>query len=371
MRFTCYKNDLVEALQILIHSVAVKPMTPILSGIYLNLTEDGLEMQANNFSSGTTLRIPVTAESYGEAVVSGKRFQDFIRGIPDDIITLFGEEAAPTFAIESGGAHIDLLTMPATEFPKVKRQDTFGSFRIRANTLKNLIRKTVFAVSKDNERPVFKGCCFEIKDNRINVLATNAQRIAFASDVIQNHTPERAASFVVPPDVLRCLMQSFDPNDVENMVEVSYSDRIVNFEFDNVFMTSRLIDGEFPAYDKAFETDFSTRVEVSRLDLRGSVELIALTAREAEYNAIKFEIVPGYIKISSFSPDVGEAYKTIEADVSGDETEIAFNAEYLIDVLRVLETSRISIQLGGRYDPVLFREDKNDNYSYVTTPVRI
>ena len=369
MRFTCYKNDLVEALQVAIRSVAVKPITQILSGIYLRVDGRDLEMQANNFSTGIVIRVPVNVESEGEVVLSGKKFQEFVRNMPDETITLFGEEAATTFSMESGGAQIELLTMPASEFPKVKVPDTYGSFTIRSNVLKNLIRKTIFAVAKDDDRPVFRGCCFEIDGNKISLVATNAQRIAIAKESLQHNDTNDNVSFVVPSETLRYF--NFDPNDVENTVEVKYSDRIVTFGYNNVYITSRLLEGGFPDYERVFQDEYTTHVKINKAELRNAVDLIALTARESEFNMIKFDIMQGRMEISAYSPDIGEARKNIEVETSGDMLEIAFNVDYLLDALRVMDTPFVHMHLNGNNSPVLLSEPDNENYSYIITPVRI
>ena len=131
MKFSCYKNDLTEALQFVIRAVAVKPMTPILAGIYLKAEGSMLELQANNFSTGIITRIPVNTEVSGVTVVSGKRFQEFVRNMPDDTITFSDEDNNNSLRIESGGASVELLTMTAGDFPKVKTPETDNSFKIR------------------------------------------------------------------------------------------------------------------------------------------------------------------------------------------------------------------------------------------------
>ena len=155
MKFSCYKSDLTEAMQFAIRAVAVKPMTPILAGIYLKADGSMLEIQANNFSTGLITRIPVNTEVPGEVVVSGKRFQEFVRNMPDDTITF--SNANNMLMIESGGASVELLTMTASDFPKVKTPDTDRSFKIRTTVLRNLIKRTAFAVAKDDARPIFTG----------------------------------------------------------------------------------------------------------------------------------------------------------------------------------------------------------------------
>ena len=368
MRFSCYKNDLTEALQFVIRAVAVKPMTPILAGIYLRAEGSMLELQANNFSTGIITRIPVNTEVPGEVVVSGKRFQEFVRNMPDDTITFNDEESNNTLAIESGGASVELLTMAAGDFPKVKTPETDNSFKIRTTMLRDLIRKTVFAVGKDETRPVFMGCSFEVIGDKISLVATNTHRLA----LVKEQLPESYSdcNFVVPAETLRGIMLRIDPKDVENYVTINYSTRYLTFKFDNVFVTARLIEGTFPPYDKVIPNSSTTRVKVDTAEFRNAVEFVALMSKETEYNTVKLAIGDGSIEISSNSPEVGGAVKSVEAQIDGDDLEISFNANYIVDVLKVFDSKQVNIALNDRYSPAAFTEPENDSYVYIATPVR-
>ena len=366
MKFSCYKNDLTEALQFVIRAVAVKPMTPILAGIYLKAEGSMLELQANNFSTGIITRIPVNTEVSGEVVVSGKRFQEFVKNMPDDTIT-FSDEGN-SLMIESGGANVELLTMTASDFPKVKTPETENSFKIRTTALRDLIRKTVFAVAKDETRPVFTGCCFELKGDQISLVATNTHRLALAKEQLPEAYTD--CTFVVPAETLRGLMLRIDPKDVENYVTINYSTRYLTFTFDNVFMTARLIEGQFPPYDRVIPPSSTTFVNVDTKEFKNAVEFVALMSKETEYNTVKLIFGNGGIEISSNSPEVGGAVKSVEAQIDGDELEISFNADYISDVLKVLDVKQVNIALNDRYSPAKFTEPDNDGYIYIATPVR-
>lgn len=368
MKFSCYKSDLTEALQFVIRAVAVKPMTPILAGIYLKAEGSMLEIQSNNFATGIITRIPVNTEVAGETVVSGKRFQEFVKNMPDDTITFSDEDNGNLLTIESGGAAVELLTMTASDFPKVKTPETDNSFKIRTTALRNLIRKTAFAAAKDNDRPIFTGGCFELKDDTIKLIATNTHRLALAAEKLPESYPE--ATFVVPADTLRGLMLRIDPKDVENYVTINYSTRYLTFNFDNVFMTARLIEGQFPPYDRVIPSSSTTQVKVDAGEFKAAVEFVALMSKETEYNTVKFVFHDGDIEISSNSPDVGGAVKNIEATIDGEELEISFNADYITDVLKIIDGKQINIELNDKYSPAKFTEPDDDNYIYIATPVR-
>lgn len=368
MKFSCYKSDLTEALQFVIRAVAVKPMTPVLAGIYLKAEGSMLELQANNFSTGIVTRIPVNTEVAGETVVSGKRFQEFIRNMPDDTITFSDEDAGNTLAIDSGGANVELLTMSASDFPKVKTPETDRAFKIRTTSLRDLIRRTVFAVAKDDSRPVFTGCCFEIKGDKISLIATNTHRLALASEQLADTYPN--SSFIVPADTLRGIMLRIDPKDVENYVTINYSTRYLTFTFDNVFVNSRLIEGVFPPYDRVIPSSSTTHVTTDSVEFKNAVEFVSLMSKETEYNTVKFVFADGGIEISSNSPEVGGAIKNVEAQIEGDDLEISFNVDYIADVMRVVDSKQINIALNDKYSPAAFTEPDNENYIYIATPVR-
>ncbi|MBR0261497.1 MAG: DNA polymerase III subunit beta [Selenomonadaceae bacterium] len=368
MKFSCYKSDLTEALAFVIRAVAVKPMTPVLAGIYLKAEGSMLELQANNFSTGIVTRIPVNTEVAGETVVSGKRFQEFIRNMPDDTITFSDEDAGNTLAIDSGGANVELLTMSASDFPKVKTPETDRVFKIRTTSLRDLIRRTVFAVAKDDSRPVFTGCCFEIKGDKISLIATNTHRLALASEQLADTYPN--SSFIVPADTLRGIMLRIDPKDVENYVTINYSTRYLTFTFDNVFVNSRLIEGVFPPYDRVIPSSSTTHVTTDSVEFKNAVEFVSLMSKETEYNTVKFVFADGGIEISSNSPEVGGAIKNVEAQIEGDDLEISFNVDYIADVMRVVDSKQINIALNDKYSPAAFTEPDNENYIYIATPVR-
>lgn len=367
MKFSCYKSDLTEALQFVIRAVAVKPMTPILAGIYLKADGSMLELQSNNFSTGIITRIPVNTEEPGILVVSGKRFQEFVRNMPDDTITF--TTAENMLKVESGGASVELLTMNASDFPTVKTPETDSSFKIRTTVLRDLIRRTAFAVSKDDTRPVFTGCCIEIKGDKISMIATNAHRLALAKEQLADSYGD--CRVVVPASTLRGLMLRIDPQDVENYITINYSTRYLTFTFDNVFMNARIIEGQFPTgYDKVIPAFSTTHVDVDTAEFKNAVEFVSLMSRETEYNTVKFNFSNSGIEISSNSPEIGGAGQSVEAKIEGNDVEISFNVNYIADVLKVVESKQLHIALNDKYSPAAFTEPGNNNYIYIATPVR-
>ena len=368
MKLNCYKNDLIEALQFAMRAVAVKPMTPVLAGVYLRAEGSMLEIQANNFSTGIITRIPVNAETSGEVVVGGKRFQDFIRIMPDDTITISDEYGTNSLTIKSGGASVKLLTMAVNDFPKVKTPETDNSFRIRMPALRDLIQKTVFAVAKDDSRPIFTGCCFEVKGDMITAVATNTHRLALTKAYLNETYGE--FSFVVPAEALRGVMARIDPDDEGNFVVIDYSTRYVTFTFDNVFLTTRLIEGQFPSYDRVIPEGFTTQVTLDTVEFKKAVDFVSIMSKENEYNTTRFIFTKDNVEVSSYSPDTGVAAKNVPAMVSGDNLDISFNVDYISDLMRTTNSKTLNADFNDRYSPAKFTEPGDPYFVYVATPVR-
>lgn len=369
MKFTCSKSDLIEALQIVSRAVAVKPQLPILSGIYMHAEGSTLELQSNNFSLGIIAKIPVNTETPGDMVVIGKYFLEIVRKLPGDFVTIFrSENEESKCIIDSGSVSFDLLSMSAVDFPRVKRQETFNSFKIKSAELKKIIRKTVFACSSDEVRPIFTGCFFEIEGENLNIAATNTHRLSVVKGKIFDN--DVAFKFVTPASTLRDLMRTLDSTDPNTIVQVESSHKYIAFTFENIFMSSRLIEGEFPAYNKVIPSERTTTIKANISEMLAAVDRVSVISKETEYNTIHFVMSKEGIKISAYSPDVGHVEENVSATLEGEELDISFNEMYISDILKAMDGDEFKIYLTKSLAPADFREADNDDFIYVVTPVR-
>ena len=362
MKFSCYKSDLVDALNFVIKAVDPKSKTPILSCVYIKITDGRAEIHSNNYSTGIIAKIPVATEIQGDVAVSGKRLHEFVKNMPDDTITF--NENGNALQMTSGGATVELLTIPPEDFPKVELPESIKTFEFDSSTLAKLIRETVFAVAKDESRPIFNGVQFEIKNDSLTLAATNTHRLSI--DTV-NSNFDFEASFVVPGDALKNLLAKI--SDKKFNVTVHYCQKFIAFEVDNILMTSRLVEGQFPPYDRVIPQSSMTQVTVDVKEFRNALELINLMAKETEFNKVKLAIEDNQIDISANSDSVGEAIKSVDAEITGNDLVIYFNIDYLLDVLRIIDTPKINIGFSDEYSPALFSSQQN-NFRYVASPVR-
>ena len=368
MKFTCSKNELIESLNAVSRAVAVKPQMPILAGIYMKAEGSGLQLQANNFSMGIITKIPVSTEEPGEIAVVGKFFLEIVRKLSGETVTISHQSGESVVNIQSESAAFTLLAMNAEDFPKVKTQEAFNSFKIKTSTLKNLIRKTAFACASDDSRPIFTGCCFEVNGTSVTMAATNTHRLAIMKETLSEDLGEM--KFIIPASTLKDFLKISDTATPDSFVTVDCSNKYIAFTFDNVFMTSRLIEGQYPPYDRVIPPSSEIFATIDVAELASAVERVALISKETEYNTIRFIFTQDGIEISSTSPEVGKAVEHVQAKVEGDDLDISFNVVYISEILKALDGKTCKFSMTKPLAPVDIRELDDDNFIYVVTPVR-
>ena len=368
MKFSCLKSELVQAIQIAGRSIASKPQTPILSGVYLHATEGILEVQATDYEIGVILHVKAEVESPGEIVVSGRYFYDVIRTLPDEEVVIEYDRSTEIIKISSGKSNFTLLSMNAADFPKIHQMKEGKRFKINSIVLKELIRRTIFSCSTDETRPVFMGTLLEIEGEKVRMVATNSHRLSFDEGRIEGEV-EDLCQYVIPKRVLEEIQHILSSEIPEN-VEITCTQSEMSFNTERIYLTTRLIEGRYPEYRRAIPSEFSKRVTLSTASFLSAVSRVGLIARSSEYNTIKLMFNMGEVHIYSDNPVVGKAEETVPASIEGEDIEIAFNASYLIDVLKILNSESFIMEMNDSLKPALVREPDNEDFLYIITPVR-
>lgn len=367
MKITCNKNELNNALQIVTRAVANKPQTPILSGIFLRAENNTLELQATNYEIGLVARIEAEIEEPGELTTAGRYFQEVVRKLPGDNVSIAIAPDENIVHIQSNMAKFTLLSMNAAEFPVLKPLETDVSFSIKDNILRDLIKKTVFACSTDDSRPVFTGCSLEVTENKVTMAATNTHRLSVKSEMLNEDIGN--IKVIIPSRILQELVHNMS-SDIPTDVKIACTYNQISFSFDNLYMTSRLIEGQFPNYQGVIPPEFATHVTVDTAAFNAAVDRISLISRSGVYNIIKLDFAENQIHITSNNPEIGNAEEYIPAEIDGPDIAIAFNAQYIIDVLKIIDTKTCRIGLNQPLSPASIQEAESDSFVYVVTPVR-
>ena len=283
MKFTCHKNELAQAIQLVSKAIANKPQTPILSGIYIEAKDNQVELHATDNEMGIISIIPSEVEQEGKIVLSGRYMQEVIRRLPGDTVTISQEIDENISKIQSAASNFTFLSMPANDFPTVKRLEGGVHFKIQDNVLRDIIKKTVFACSTDEARPVFTGCQMEINGETLKMAATNTHRLSVKKEVIAHLSGD--LHIIIPAKILNELLRALN-SDMPVEVDVCCSSNQASFQFENVVFMSRLIEGQFPNYDSVIPKNFATTVTLDTQDFLDAVDRVSLISRSADYNII-------------------------------------------------------------------------------------
>lgn len=368
MKIICKKELLHHAVQTVQKAVSSKATLPILTGIYLSANDGQLEVQATDYEIGISCTVEATVEQPGTIVLSGRYFQELVRKLPGDSVEISSNQEDRTIKIISNLSQFNLLSLPAEEFPVLKKMSSENKMIVKDIVIKELIKKTVFACAADEARPMFTGCLLETEGQEIRMVGTNTHRLAFKKAELSQNS-DNNAKMIIPAKILAELARiliSEEPLDVE----ISWQRNQVSFAFDNIFIISRLIEGQFPDYNKVIPPSFATVVKTNTDIFLDAVERVSLVAKDGDYNVVKFGFAKDNIIITSNNPDVGKAYETISAETEGNDLEIAFNVKYVTDILKNIGTEQIVFSLNSQLSPASIKPVENDSYVYIITPVR-
>lgn len=369
MKFNCSKNDLIQALQIAGRAVATKPQTPILSGIYMKASEGTLELQATDYEIGVVCKIDADVDEEGILVAPGRYFSEVSRNLPGNTVTLTNDNNDNTIHISSGSAHFTLLKMNSEEFPCIRPLNNASHFTIRDTVLKKLIRKTSFACANDETRLIFTGCLLELEEEAVRMAATNTHRLSLDQEVLEGYEGDKK-QVIIPARILGELEHGLN-SDIPCDVTVNISYNEISFSFENLYLTSRLIEGQFPDYHRVIPSDFKTRVTIDTAAFMAAVNRVSLIARSSEYNIVKLDFSMGQVHISSNSPEIGHAEETVPVVIDGPDVQIAFNGTYITDVLKHVDTKEFYLSLNESLNPAAVRETEDEAFIYIVTPVRV
>ncbi|VBB07478.1 dna polymerase iii beta chain central [Lucifera butyrica] len=367
MKLVCTKEALNHAVQTVQKAVSSKNTLPILTGIYLSAYDGKLDLQATDYEIGISCKIDANIEEAGTVVVSGRYFQELVRKLPGETVEISSNREDRTIKITSNFSQFNLLSLPSEEFPVLKQMVSENSLLVKDNILKDLIKKTVFACATDESRPIFTGGLLEADAQGIRMIATNTHRLALKRDNLENLN--NSLKIITPSKILTELARVL-VSEIPVDVRISWQKNQVSFAFDDIYIISRLIEGQFPDYNRVIPASFATTVQINTDQFLDAVERVSLVAKDGEYNVVKFQFKADTVIITSNNPDVGMAYETVDSHCQGNEIEIAFNVKYVTDILKNVGSEKIIFSLNTPLSPASIKPEDDDNYTYIITPVR-
>ena len=331
-------------------------------------TKNGqVELQGNDFELGIRLTIDGDIKEPGTLVVGSRYFQELIRKLPGDTIELYKPEDGNSLTITSGSSEFNLVTLHPDDFSLVEQIHDQDHVNIDSFAMKELIDLTNYAAATDEDRPVFTGALLEIKENEVTMVATDTHRMAVKKITIDEPatTPMRA---IIPTKTLAEVSRLL-PTDNPAMINIIWNRTQIVFNFESIYIISRLIEGTYPEYEKVIPSQFDSSTVIDRREFAGAVDRVSLLAKDISYNVIRYDWAESNVTLSTQNTEIGMAKEDVAVEFKGTPFTISFNGRYISDILRHSTGDNIHLFL-KQNGPVVIRQDNNPNYTYVVTPVR-
>ena len=369
MKIVCYKENMIKAINSVVKAVTSKTTMPILEGILIQTNDNEIKLTTYDLEIGIEYIMECEIKEQGSTVVNAIMFSEIIRKLPDTEIYISLNDKN-LLEIECEGSLYKLATMNPEEFPELPKIEIENSIEVDQNVLKNMIRKTIFAVSSEENRPIFTGCLFEIENNKLNLVAVDGFRLALRSIYLNKQTNNFSA--VIPGKTLnevnKIISDSFEP------VKIGVSKNQALFEMDNCKIVTRILDGEFLNYKNVIPSNWETRIRVNKNSIQNSFERISLISasaieKEKKY-PVKVQVDIGKVIISCTN-QTGDAKEELFVSTEGKNLEAGFNPKYFLDSLKAVEDEEVFIEFGTSISPCLIKSVENNDYTYMILPIRL
>lgn len=376
MKFTVKRSAFLKKLRDVQLAVSSKTTIPILTGIKLVATSEGVKLTGSNsdISIETLLSVDneqagLNIEEEGSIVLQPARFfSDIVNKLPDDTFTVEVMDRTQTL-ITSASSSFTINGLDAVNYPHLPEIDTDNAFTLPVQLFKKIIKQTVIAVSTHESRPILTGVNLSLNDGKLKAVATDSHRLS------QRVIPLEAAeglsyNIVIPGKSLNELSKLLDDN-LEEM-NVAIAENQILFVTEDTYFYSRLLEGNYPDTDRLIPETSSTQITLDAQTLLGAVERASLLSHEGKNNVVKLSVGTNELEISGNSPEVGRVQENVAYEsIEGEEMDISFNPDYLKAALNTFGPGEIKMKLISTLRPfVLVPSEDNQEFIQLITPIR-
>ncbi len=365
MNILCDKQQLLEAVSNVQRAVSSKAALPALEGILLKAQGTTLYLAGFDMELGITTTIEATVWEPGEIVLSARMFGDIIRKMPGESVSILADVKYNT-VIRNDVTEFSIMGMSAADYPDIPKIEDGVSFPLSQPILKSMIRQTIFAVAAPNDpRPIYTGTKFEITNEELRLISVDGYRLAMRRESIRS---EEIADFVVPGKMLQEILKLL--KDEEKTCHLIVGRRHIIFEVDGYAVISRLLDGEFMAYDRIISPEITSAVTVNTRAFMDAVDRVSLVINDRLKSPLVCAFKDNSIGVSCTTP-LGSANDSLTAEIHGQDEEMGFNSRFLLDALKNSETDEVRIELNGALKPMKILPKEGNAFLFLVLPVRL
>ena len=364
MKFSAARETLLKPLQAVIGVVERRQTMPILSNVLLIARDGHLTVTATDLEVELVAEATVDTESGGEITVSGRKLLDICKALPDGTtinISLGGEK----LAIKGGRSKFNLATLPAAEFPVIDDIKAGQSIQVSQADLGKLIEKTHFSMAQQDVRYYLNGMLLETSGKYLRAVATDGHRLALCQAELSGALDQQQV--IVPRKGVLELQRLMSG---DGALEIELGANHIRIQLEGIRFTSKLIDGRFPEYERVIPKESANELKADRGVFKGALQRTAILSNE-KYRGIRLVIRDSGVVLQAHNPEQEEAEEELEVEYSGEDIEIGFNVNYLLDALAAVEGDDVTLSVQDSNSSCLIRQPGNDDCTFVVMPMRL
>ena len=378
IQFTVKKSTLEKTMAKLDVIIPTRDTQTLLSNVLIVVYNDVIEITASDMESSAKITIPATNTKPGELIVRARKLSEISKQSLSEeltfVATLLEEDDNYSVNVIGTGTHSARFKMSAnhrSQFPSINTISDEHLSKVPSSLLNEMIKKTVYAISQEDNRYIYNGLCFQANESNLTIIGTDGRRLSAVTRALNTPIQFKVsegdlANIVLHYKAIRELEKILD-SDEDVLLGVEQRD--IFFKVGNAELSSRLLEGKFPEYNKVIPINPSIKIEISRKNLMDALkEVMVMT--EAPSFQIKTFIAPGELVLKASTPDVGEADVKLAIDYKGEPIELCYNASYLMDILKNISSLNIRIEIKDENKPILIYDLDDDNFIALIMPMR-
>ena len=365
MKLTAAREDILDPLQSVIGVVERRQTMPILANVLLSARDDRLGITGTDLEVELVASHAVSVQQSGDVTMPGRKLLEIFRALPEKSsvsITTEGDRAT----LRAGRSRFTLACLPATEFPVVEEINSQQHLKVAQSELRRLIDKTHFSMAQQDVRYYLNGMLLETEGKSLRAVATDGHRLALCETELEA-AAKTAQQVIVPRKGVLELQRILG---AEGDLELAIGTNHVRVQIGEIRFTSKLIDGRFPEYGRVVPANPTRIISANRDLLRQAFQRTAILSNE-KYRGIRLNVKSDLLTIQAHNPEHEEAEDQLEVEYKGDDLEIGFNVNYLLDALSALDSEKVEIGLTDSNSSCLVRSPGSTDTTYVVMPMRL
>jgi DNA polymerase-3 subunit beta len=373
MKVICGKEELIRGIQMVSPAAPSKNILPSLSNFLFETEKDRIKLSFTDLELAVQCYIKGEITEDGGITIPFKRFADIVKELSvDNKIEIKADETSQ-INIKSGRSKFNLMGISKTEYPVIPEPPERNSFTIKREIFASMLKKTVFAVSRDSQRYVLNGVYFILRDGKLEIVATDGRRLSYVkTDITQIEIKGKA---IVPTkavnDILRLLSLDIKSEDIK----ISVADNQISAEIDDITMLSTLIEGVFPNYEQVIPKKSDLKIKLNVKDALTAVKQMALLTDNRlssdRSSSVKFHFSKDLLKISASSAGIGSGETELEIEYKNDPAEINFNPDFIKEILQSIDEDSAIFKFTNSLNPAVISPEMDENYFCVVMPMRV